>query len=505
MNEKDALAKIELPLGELTGVIARARLVAHAHRMEYLGTESLLVALIHEPSPQIAKAVENMGIKMSSLSQRLEEFFQHLPQHGDMPPEQIRLTPRTRLVLQLADKLAKEQNAAALTEMHLFKAIELEVDSMAGEILAMMRRHTMRVQKPGVSMFTVEDWRKAAKQVMDRAGYDYLHSGADGQKLKRRNRRAWNELEIRHRVLVDVAEVDTSTTAAGLELAFPLMVAPMAYQRLAHDQGELATARACAETGVPMIVSTMANVTLEAVAEETPAPKWFQLYCHRDRKITEDLIKRAEAAGYAALVVTVDAPVLGRRIADERNEFALPDHLTRANLARYDGSDEVENAPGSHLTDLFSTRQDASLTWQDLQWLRSLTSLPILLKGVVRGDDAERAIQHGCAGVIVSNHGGRQLDAGIATARALPGVVESVNGKGAVLVDGGIEWGHDIVRALALGAHAVLIGRPVLWGLAVNGERGVRQVLKLYADEFKRAMQLAGCATVADITPDLLA
>ncbi|MCA8911997.1 MAG: alpha-hydroxy-acid oxidizing protein [Planctomycetes bacterium] len=367
-------------------------------------------------------------------------------------------------------------------------------------------------------LLTPEDFRKAAKRVLERSAYDYFASGADGQKLRKRNRKAWDAIEIRHRVLVDVSDVDTSTEVLGFKLPFPAMIAPMAYQRLARDAGELATVRAAFATHVPMIVSTMATVTLEAIAEATPAPKWFQLYCHRDRGITEDLIRRAEAAGYLALVVTVDAPVLGRRLADERNNFDLPEGMTRANLVRYVGAapgggpDEPGTVgghagpplQGSELADLFRTRQDASLTWKDIDWFRSLTKLPIVLKGIVRGDDAKRAADAGCAGVIVSNHGGRQLDASIPSARALPEVVAAVDGHIPVLVDGGIEWGADILRSLALGAKAVLIGRPVLWGLAVAGEAGVRNVLEIYKEDFQRAMQLAGCASIADIDSDLL-
>ena len=355
---------------------------------------------------------------------------------------------------------------------------------------------------PG-NLLTPNDFRKAARQVLERSAYDYFISGSDAQKLKRRNRAAWDALEIRHRVLVDVSKVYTSMELLGLKLPFPAMIAPMAYQRLAHPLGELATARAAAATGVPLVVSTMANTTLEEVAGVKRAPVWFQLYCHRDREITKDLIQRAEAAGYRALVVTVDAPVLGRRLADERNAFDLPKGLTRANLDRYAGSGSVAS-DGSELAELFRTRQDASLTWKDIDWIHSLTKLPILLKGIVRGDDAKRAADAGCAGVIVSNHGGRQLDASIASARALPEVVAGVEDRIPVLVDGGIEWGADILRALALGAKAVLIGRPILWGLAVAGEAGVRRVLEIYQEDFTRAMQLAGCASMAEVTADLL-
>jgi isopentenyl diphosphate isomerase/L-lactate dehydrogenase-like FMN-dependent dehydrogenase len=308
---------------------------------------------------------------------------------------------------------------------------------------------------PLSELHTVADFRKAARRVMDRVAYDYFAAGSDGQKLRRLNRIAWDELRIRHRVLRDVSNVDTATTLLGLRLRFPAMIAPTAYQGLAHADAELATVRAAAETDVPMVVSTMANTKLEDVAQETRAPKWFQLYCHKERDITEDLIRRAEAAGYDALVVTVDAPVLGRRVADERNRFELPSHLTRANLTQYENiaavlEGETPGGEGSHLSRIFETRQDAALTWEVLEWIVAMTKLPVLLKGVVRGDDARAAMDAGCAGIIVSNHGGRQLDASAQSARALPEVAHGVGGRGPVLVDGGIEWGADILRALAL-------------------------------------------------------
>lgn len=364
------------------------------------------------------------------------------------------------------------------------------------------------------ALLTIADYRKAARKVLPRMAWDYFRSGSDGQTLLKRNRAAWDAIELRPRVMVDVGTVNPSTTVLGLKLPFPALIAPMAYQKLAHKDGELAVARAAAACGVPCVVSTMATTSLEDIAK-VPGPKWFQLYCHKDRAITEDLIRRAEAAGYTALVVTADAPVLGRRIADERNGFELPKGMTRENLARYGassdegpGSRKVTSsaAEGSHLAELFRARQDAALTWRDMDWFRSLTRLPILLKGVLRADDARRAHEAGCAGVIVSNHGGRQCDAAIATARALPEVAAAVGGKLAVLVDGAIEWGNDIVRALALGADAVLIGRPLLWGLAAAGEQGVRSVLDLYREDFIRAMQLCGWAEVTDcrsLLPDI--
>lgn len=513
-------------LGDVEPLIASAREYAHTHRMQHLGTESVLAALLAQPTRGVSKALSEMGIDADVLSRRIEEFFVDLPGRRTTRVEEITLTPRTKLALKLAAQLATAQGEKALSCVYLLKAIALERDSVGGQLLAQLGTKDTPI-RANTEPMTVADFAKAARALIDPVAYDYYMSGSDGETLKSRNRAAWDAIEIRHRVLMDVGAVNMSTELLGLKLPFPAMIAPMAYQKLAHGEGEIATARAAAATGAPLIASTMSNVTLEDIAAATTAPKWFQLYCHRDKNITKDLIKRAEKAGYAAIVVTVDAPVLGRRLADERNAFELPQGITRANLTRYENDEErrtskvnesrprpdalelrplkFSTAEVSHLSQLFTNRQDAALTWKDIDWFKSLTSLPILLKGVVRGDDAKRAVDAGCAGVIVSNHGGRQLDASIASAKALPEVVRAVDNSIPVLVDGGIEWGADILRALALGAKAVLIGRPVLWGLAVGGEEGVRRVLELYGEDFARAMQLAGCPAIADITPDLLA
>ena len=231
------------------------------------------------------------------------------------------------------------------------------------------------------------------------------------------------------------------------------------------------------------------------MAEAASSPKWFQLYVHKDREFTRSLVQRAEAAGYDALVVTVDTPLLGRRLRDERNGFALPAGLSMANLTALAG--DVEQ--GSMLARYVADRHDAAFTWSDLAWLRSLSHLPIILKGIVRVDDAVRAIDAGVAAVIVSNHGGRQLDASPATIDALPGIARALEGRAEVYVDGGIRWGSDVLKALALGARAVLVGRPVLWGLAAGGEDGVVRVLGLLTEELSRAMALAGVKSVRDV------
>jgi 4-hydroxymandelate oxidase len=352
-------------------------------------------------------------------------------------------------------------------------------------------------------LLTTDDFEAAAANVLPRMAYDYYRSGADDQQTLKQNRRAFGRLEIWYRVLVDVAERDLSTSILGTNVKSPILIAPTAYHRMAHPEGELATARAAEAAGSIYVVSTLATTALEDVAAASRGPKWFQLYVHKDREFTRDLVQRAEAAGYGAIVLTVDAPLLGRRLANERNLFALPEGLQMANLMSAKGlGSKLEER--SMLAKYVASRHDASLTFRDLEWLRGLSRLPLLIKGVVRGDDAARAVEHGVSGVIVSNHGARQLDGSPASIDALPGVVAAVGGRVPVLMDGGIRRGTDVLKALGLGASAVLVGRPILWGLAVGGEAGVRRVLEILANELSTAMALAGCPRIADIGGDLV-
>jgi 4-hydroxymandelate oxidase len=301
-----------------------------------------------------------------------------------------------------------------------------------------------------------------------------------------------------------VSRRDLSTTVLGERVALPVLVAPMAFQRMAHPDGELATVRAVEAVGSIMTLSTLSTATVEDVRAATSRPLWFQLYVHQDRSVTRALIERVEALGYGALVLTVDTPLLGRRERDVRNEFQLPPGITIANVMP-GGSTTLGSADqDSALAAYFVGRHDASLTWSDLEWLRSITRLPVLLKGVLRADDAARAAEHGVSGVIVSNHGGRQLDTALATIRALPEIAQAVSGRVELLIDGGIRRGTDVLKAIALGARAVLVGRPVLWGLTVAGEAGVRRVLELLRDELDLAMALCGCARLEEVTADLV-
>lgn len=361
----------------------------------------------------------------------------------------------------------------------------------------------MHDPRPAPSLLTVDDFERAARARLSKMAYDYYRSGADEGRTLRENRRAFRRLEIHYRVLVDVAERDMSTTVLGTRVPFPILVAPTAYQRLAHPDGELASSVAASELGTIFTLSTLSTTSLEAVADASPGPKWFQLYVHKDRGLTRALVERAESSGYRALMLTVDTPVLGRRIADVRNGFALPEGLVMANLV-----DAAAAAPaverGSLLASYVASRHDASLTWRDVGWLASLTRLPLLLKGIVRPDDAVRALDAGAAGVVVSNHGARQLDGAPATIEVLPAIADAVAGRCPVLMDGGIRWGTDVLKALALGARAVLVGRPVLWGLAALGGEGVARVLAGLRDELSIAMALAGCPTLASIDRDLI-
>lgn len=350
-------------------------------------------------------------------------------------------------------------------------------------------------------LLTVRDFERAARRTLTKQAYDYYRSGADGERTLRENERAFRRWILHPRVLVDVAERDLSIELLGDRFASPIGVAPTAYHRLATADGERATARACASTGTLLVVSTLATTTLEDVAAAAVGPRWFQLYVHRDRGFTRSLVERAHAAGYRALALTADTPLLGRRLRDVRNRFGLPEGLTMANLP---AAPAAAGQPASALQSYVAARHDASLTWKDVAWLRSISPMPIVLKGVMRGDDAARAVAEGVGAVWVSNHGARQLDGAAATIDALPEVARAVDGRVPVLLDGGVRWGTDVLKALALGARAVMLGRPLLWGLAAGGEQGAARLLRLLTEELSTAMALAGCRTLADIPPDLV-
>jgi len=342
-----------------------------------------------------------------------------------------------------------------------------------------------------------------AKARLPQMAWDYYSSGADDERALRRNVDAYAEIELHYRVLVDVATRSMETTVLGQQTSMPILVAPTAFHRLAHRDGELATVRAAGEAGTIFTLSTLSNTAIEQVTAAATGPAGFQRTSYRARGATGALVGRAGAAGAKALVLTVDAPLLGRRERDVRNQFALPPHLTIENMLPVGYAHVPKQQQESGLAAYFADLLDPTLTWSAVEWLRSLTSLPILVKGIVRADDARRAIDHGAAGVVVSNHGGRQLDASPATITVLPRIVDAVGDRGEVLLDGGIRRGADVLKAIAYGARAVLVGRPVLWGLAADGQRGVSAALGILRRELDLAMALCGCPSIATVTRDL--
>ena len=341
-----------------------------------------------------------------------------------------------------------------------------------------------------------------AERLLPQMVFEYYAGGAGDEVTLRDNRAAFARVKLRPRMLCGVEEPSLATTALKQHLAMPVAVAPMAYQRLAHPDGELATASACGALGVPMTLSTMATASVEEVASVATSPLWFQLYVWRDRGATRALVERAAAAGASALVITVDAPRLGTRRRDVENAFALPAGIKLGNLEGLLGADAAPPSidDGSQLAAHFAVLNDLKLTWRDLEWFRSLSPLPIVLKGILTAEDARLAAEHGADAIVVSNHGGRQLDGVQATLDALPEVAEAADGRVEVWMDGGVRSGTDVVRALALGARIVLVGRPVLWGLAAGGEQGVASVLDRLRTEIEEALLLCGCPSVHDVT-----
>jgi len=351
----------------------------------------------------------------------------------------------------------------------------------------------------------IQDYEDLAFERLEPTALDYYRSGSGDEVTLRANRAAFERIRLRPRVLVDVSSLSLETTALGTPVSMPIMVAPTAYQCLACEQGERDTARGAGAAGTLMVASTLATRTLEEIAEVATGPLWFQLYVYRERRVSEALVRRAEAAGYRAFALTVDTPRLGRRERDVRNGFGLPAHLHTANFADPSMREVLPLTPGSSGLEAVAQQLfDQSLTWDALSWLRSITSLPVVVKGVMTAEDARLAVEHGAAGIIVSNHGGRQLDGVLATVEALPEVVEAVAGRCEVYLDGGVRRGTDVLKTLALGARGVFIGRPMLWGLAVDGAAGVGRVLTLLRNELELAMALAGRPTLSGIDRSLV-
>ncbi|XP_038970471.1 peroxisomal (S)-2-hydroxy-acid oxidase GLO5 isoform X1 [Phoenix dactylifera] len=379
----------------------------------------------------------------------------------------------------------------------------------------------------------VMEYKAIAKQKLPKMVYDYYASGAEDQWTLKENREAFSRILFRPRILIDVSRIDMATTVLGFKISMPIMIAPTAMQKMAHPEGEYATARAASAAGTIMTLSSWATSSVEEVASTGPGIRFFQLYVYKDRNVVAQLVRRAERAGFKAIALTVDTPRLGRREADIKNRFTLPPFLTLKNfegldLGRMDGTND------SGLASYVAGQIDRSLSWKDVKWLQTITSMPILVKGVLTAEDSKNslfvilcsffffffffkksihvilffnltnparlAIQNGAAGIIVSNHGARQLDYVPATITALEEVVRAARGQVPVFLDGGVRRGTDVFKALALGASGVFIGRPVVFSLAAEGEAGVRRVLQMLRDEFELTMALSGCTSLKEIT-----
>lgn len=354
---------------------------------------------------------------------------------------------------------------------------------------------------PPVNLFEYEE---LAREVLPPMAYDYYASGADDEISLAENRAAYGRIPLYYRVLRDISERSLETTVLGHKIAMPILAAPTAFHKLAHPDGEAASVRAVGRHGSILILSTLSTCPLEEVVAAASGPVFFQLYVYKDRGATRALVERAAAAGCQALVLTVDAQLWGRRERDVRNRFRLPPGLKVRNLSGSQLDDLPEDVLGSGLSAYVRSLFDPQLSWKDIEWLASISKLPVVLKGIVHPEDGRIAAESGPAAVIVSNHGGRQIDTSPATIEALPRVVDAVKGKVEVLVDGGIRRGTDVIKALARGAKAVAVGRPVLWGLAAGGEEGVYHALDLLRSELDLNMGLCGCRTPAEIGSDLL-
>jgi 4-hydroxymandelate oxidase len=329
------------------------------------------------------------------------------------------------------------------------------------------------------------------------ATFGYYRSGANDEFTLRDNQAAFQRWQLRPRLLVDVSRVSTSVSLFGRTLASPILVAPMAAQRMAHTDGELGMSRAAAAAGCGFCLSTLSTSRLEDVSS-CGGMQWFQLYVFRTRSVTEALVRRAQAAGFKALVVTVDAPLLGRREADERQKFQLSAGIRFENLVEYASVKQttVADADGSGIASYFVQEMDPALTWSLIAWLKTITTLPILVKGILTPEDALEAVRAGVSGICVSNHGGRQLDGVSSAIDALPAIAKAVRGRVVILLDGGIRRGTDVLKALALGASAVMLGRPCLWALALDGQAGVEAALRMLNEELRLAMALCGVTSL---------
>ena len=348
----------------------------------------------------------------------------------------------------------------------------------------------------------LDDFEPAAEAVLPRGIFDYIAGGAEDEATLRGNREAFARYRFRFKILASPDQPDLTCELLGQRFRMPVHLAPTALHRMAHPEGEAATYRAASDAGVAFCLSTLSSISIEEVAAAARGVRWFQLYMHPERAVSASLVERAVDAGYAAILLTVDLPKAGRRERDIRNAFSLPDGVVYTNLL---GRRNPATAEGPDpFAQIVNAQINPTLGWDDLEWLVAKTSLPVIVKGLVRADDARHAVEGGARGLIVSNHGGRQLDYAVASLDALAEVVEAVGDAVPVLMDGGVRRGTDVLKALCLGASGVLIGRPYLYALAVGGDDGVRRMLAMLRDEIEVSMSLLGARTLSELSKKLL-
>jgi 4-hydroxymandelate oxidase len=348
------------------------------------------------------------------------------------------------------------------------------------------------------SLLNVADYARAATGVLPKEVLDYYEGGALDEITLRENVAGWERLKLYYRVLAGVGARELRTTVLGQQISMPIAIAPTAFHKLACPDGEITAAKAAKSAETLFILSSLSNTAMEAVFAQAASPRWFQLYIYKDRELTSALVQRAEAAGAEAIVLTVDAPGLGTRERDARNRFTLPKGLSVENLTPL-GKGDLPEASGSGLAAYVRNNFKSDLSFDDLDWLCGCTRLPVVVKGVCRADDARRIVERGAKAIVVSNHGGRQLDTAPPTSEVLPHIADAVGDRCEIYVDGGIRRGSDVLKAIGLGARMVMIGRPILWGLCVGGEKGAARVLAVLRRELDEAMLLCGCTNLRDI------
>ncbi len=357
-----------------------------------------------------------------------------------------------------------------------------------------------------MAIANIFDLRELSKSKVPKMAYDYINGGSLNELTFRRNEEAFRKILLKQYVMRNVANVSTEIKILGFKQNHPVLFAPVSLHKLSHEAGEIGTAKAAEKSGTTMILSTLSSTSLEEVAKASSSPKWFQLYWFKNKELTKNLVSRAEDNGYQVICLTVDAPVLGKREKDVHNSFNLPSGIELENFTGLEQSLLPDSGlgEGSGLSKYVSDQFNASITWNDLDWLQSITNLPILLKGIQTREDAKKCLDYQIQGMVVSNHGGRQLDNSLASIECLSRVTETVGKELIVLLDSGVRRGSDVFKALCLGADGVLIGRPYIWGLGAMGPEGVVKAVEIVVNELKEVLAMVGCRSVGEVSLEYL-